>query len=188
MAVLQSSVSFCDFFLTGVAQRIDFSSNMLTPSSRWYLLFSSSLHQTPLHMRLLVIALQRADCCLLSLDPSASVHSVSMWDVRHTFKWDKVFPLSPYPILTKLGGNLPGQVPQIKFEDKLERSKVKVTEVKFGKSHFGPFDPFKVHRLQRNRVWTSSATFVKFYYTGFDLRSKVKVTEVKFYYYHWWPL
>ena len=99
--------------------------------------------------------------------------------VRHTFKWDKVFPLSPYPILTKLGGNLPGQVPQIKFEDKLERSKVKVTEVKLGKSHFGPFDPFKVHRFQRNWVWTSSATFVKLYYTGFDLRSKVKVTEVK---------
>ena len=65
---------------------------------------------------------------------------------------DKVSPLFPYRILTKLGGNLPGQVPQIKFEDKLERSKVKVTEVKLGKSHFGPFDPFKVHRLQLNRV------------------------------------
>ena len=64
----------------------------------------------------------------------------------------KMFPLSPYPILTKLGGNLPGQVPQIKFEDKLERSKVKVTEVKLGKLHFGPFDPFKVHRYQRNWV------------------------------------
>ena len=65
---------------------------------------------------------------------------------------DNVFPLFPYRILTKLGGNLPGQVPQIKFEDKLEMSKVNVTEVKSGKSHFGPFDPFKVHRFQRNWV------------------------------------
>jgi hypothetical protein len=65
---------------------------------------------------------------------------------------DKVFPLFPYRILTKLGGNLPGQVPQIKFEDELEMSKVNVTEVKSGKLHFGLFDPFKVHQFQRNWV------------------------------------
>ena len=65
---------------------------------------------------------------------------------------DKVSPLFPYRILTKLGGNLPGQVPQIKFEDEIEMSKVNVTEVKSGKLNFGPFDPSKVHRFQRNWV------------------------------------
>ena len=66
--------------------------------------------------------------------------------VLHTEKLDKVFPFSPYPSITKLGGNLWGQVPQMKVEYNLEMSKVKVTEVKLRKSHFGPFDPFKVHR------------------------------------------
>ena len=46
------------------------------------------------------------------------------------FKWDQLFSLSHNPILTKHGGNLPGQVLQVKFEDDLSRSKVKVAGVK----------------------------------------------------------
>ncbi len=62
----------------------------------------------------------------------------------------------------------------LKINLKCQRSR---SQVKSGKSHFGPFDPFKIHRFQRNWVWTSSATFVKIYYTGFYLRLKVKVAD-----------
>ena len=43
---------------------------------------------------------------------------------------DKLFRLSPKPNLTKLGGNLPGWILQVKFEDDLVRSKFKVTGAK----------------------------------------------------------
>ena len=88
-----------------------------------------------------------------SIGCGANLCSVSKIKVARSFSYSRLIRARPEAlILTKLGGNHPGQVPQIKFEDKLEMSKVNVTEVKSGKSHFGPFDPFNVLRLKRNWV------------------------------------